>query len=260
MNFLWQSFLEYVAKNSSRGSFSSQDGIRAAWVHSNLLLNNAVFLSSPVTDENDFRNRLQTALNYGSGQGLPWALYTFQPFLSRIAPELVQSATSQFGLSYLLQLQVMTADCGALEPPVYPLPIIEMRRVLTPEDKWRVLELNMRAYNLPVDMADSVAETGAYFKNQDRDFGFLGFVDGQLVSTASVVEIEGWLYVYLVATDPEHRRKGYAEAVMRHALSTASSQLGITRTSLDASDAGAPLYNQMGYEFTGETWGVYLAS
>jgi hypothetical protein len=47
---------------------------------------------------------------------------------------------------------------------------------------------------------------------------------------------------------------------MRHALSTASSQLGITRTSLDASDAGAPLYNQMGYEFTGETWGVYLAS
>ena len=64
----------------------------------------------------------------------------------------------------------------------------------------------------------------------------------------------------LVATDPDPRQKGYAEAVMRHALSVAASELPLSRTALDASLMGAPLYLQMGYQHTGEMWTMYSAA
>jgi hypothetical protein len=47
---------------------------------------------------------------------------------------------------------------------------------------------------------------------------------------------------------------------MRHALQQAAAATGVTRTSLDASDAGTPLYAQMGYKESGETWGMWILS
>ena len=47
---------------------------------------------------------------------------------------------------------------------------------------------------------------------------------------------------------------------MRHALSVAASELPLSRTALDASLMGAPLYLQMGYRHTGEMWTMYSAA
>jgi GNAT superfamily N-acetyltransferase len=112
---------------------------------------------------------------------------------------------------------------------------------------------------MPPFMTDSVVGANAYYKDPRREFGFVAFVDGAPVSTASVIELDGWLYVALVATEPDQRQKGYAEAVMRHALTTAAAELEISRTALDASVMGAPLYLQMGYQHTGESWSMYMA-
>jgi len=58
---------------------------------------------------------------------------------------------------------------------------------------------------------------------------------------------DGLIYVALVATLPEYRRRGYAEAVMRKALGEASRAHGVERTVLHASDMGFPVYRDMGY-------------
>jgi ribosomal protein S18 acetylase RimI-like enzyme len=50
-----------------------------------------------------------------------------------------------------------------------------------------------------------------------------------------------------VATLPEHRRRGYAEAVVRHGLAEARREWGLERTVLHATEAGHPLYQRMGY-------------
>jgi GNAT superfamily N-acetyltransferase len=56
------------------------------------------------------------------------------------------------------------------------------------------------------------------------------------------------VYVGLVATHPDHQRKGYAEAVMRRSIEEGQAGFGLTRTTLHASEAGRPLYEAMGYD------------
>ena len=59
--------------------------------------------------------------------------------------------------------------------------------------------------------------------------------------------VEGCRYVGWVATVPEFQHRGYAEAVMRHALEIAARVHADTPTTVHASDAGRPLYARMGY-------------
>jgi GNAT superfamily N-acetyltransferase len=254
MNLFWKSFLEYTANQSTAGSIRTLDGIEAAWVNSALIINNGTYLTAPVPDEEELKRRFSAAVRDAEPYNLPWALYLYEPYAQGIDAETVGAAC---GLAHLMQIRVMTGDVQELKPPVRPLPDLEFRRVSSREDGWTVFDINLRSYGMPVFMADSVLDTKAYFNNPARAFDFLALARGVPVSTASVIELDGWLYVALVATDPDHRQKGYAEAVMRHALEVAASELKISRTALDASAMGAPLYAQMGYQFTGAAWSMY---
>jgi GNAT superfamily N-acetyltransferase len=49
-------------------------------------------------------------------------------------------------------------------------------------------------------------------------YTYLGLKDGVPVSAAATVESNGCLFLALVATAPEHQRKGYGEATVRKAL------------------------------------------
>jgi ribosomal protein S18 acetylase RimI-like enzyme len=57
----------------------------------------------------------------------------------------------------------------------------------------------------------------------------------------------GAIGVYNVATMPDHQRRGYGEAVMRHAVAEAQREHGIERTILQSTPAGLSLYERMGY-------------
>ena len=56
-------------------------------------------------------------------------------------------------------------------------------------------------------------------------------------------------YVFNVATDPDHRRRGYSRACMRALLSWYERRGG-TRIDLRASEDGAPLYLALGFQPT----------
>ena len=59
--------------------------------------------------------------------------------------------------------------------------------------------------------------------------------------------VEGTVYIALVATMPDSHGKGYGEAVMRQAISAGQQAMGVTRTTLHATDMGRPVYEAMGY-------------
>src|SRR5262249_37449751 len=67
------------------------------------------------------------------------------------------------------------------------------------------------------------------------------------------------LYLALVATRPSEQRKGYGEAVVRHALQSAYEATGLSRTILHASDAGMPVYRRVGYHKTASILAYKLA-
>ena len=76
---------------------------------------------------------------------------------------------------------------------------------------------------------------------------YLGLKDGVPVTCAGAVETAGRLFVVLVATEPGHERRGYGEAVTRKALFEAGHATGITRATLHATAAGAPVYPRIGF-------------
>jgi ribosomal protein S18 acetylase RimI-like enzyme len=82
----------------------------------------------------------------------------------------------------------------------------------------------------------------------NRDFiGYLGCVDGEPVCTAATLVASGAVGLYSVATLPGHERKGYGEAITRHAVERAQARSGFTRLILQATDSGLALYRRLGY-------------
>jgi GNAT superfamily N-acetyltransferase len=73
----------------------------------------------------------------------------------------------------------------------------------------------------------------------------VGAIDQRLPGPNDPTGLRG--YVYNVATDPEHRRRGYSRACMR-ALIDWYARRGIAAVDLRASAAGEPLYASLGFQ------------
>jgi ribosomal protein S18 acetylase RimI-like enzyme len=78
-------------------------------------------------------------------------------------------------------------------------------------------------------------------------YAYVGYKEGRAVTASVAVPVGGCLYVGWVATHPDVRRQGFAEAAMRRSLNEATQGTGYSRTVLHASEMGRPLYEAMGY-------------
>jgi GNAT superfamily N-acetyltransferase len=108
-----------------------------------------------------------------------------------------------------------------------------------------VFDVNAAAYGVSLDACKATYGKPAFWTGH---VPALGRVDGRPVASAAVFMVDGYRYVALVATMPEQQRRGYAEAVMRHALDVAAATCGDKPTFLHATDAGRPIYARMGYQ------------
>ena len=107
-----------------------------------------------------------------------------------------------------------------------------------------LVDINSAAYAMDLAAAKPRIGTRAFWKDH---VPVLGLVDGVPVSGAGVLMVDGYRYVALVATDPAHQRRGYADAAMRHALEGAAAAHGEQPTVLHATAAGRPIYERMCY-------------
>lgn len=85
---------------------------------------------------------------------------------------------------------------------------LEMRRA--------VADINAISSNLPPAPFREALELDQFW--QEMVFGTVGFVENQPVSTAITFLMNDEFYLELVATLPNYRNQGYAEAVIRHSL------------------------------------------
>jgi len=141
----------------------------------------------------------------------------------------------------------MTAmEAEDLAPPRRPRPAeLDIRRVVDDAGARDIALLNADAYGMPHEMFGAMCNMALWAPNS---LGFVGYVGGKPVSAAGVFPVGGTVYVAMVATAPDAQGKGYAEAVMRHAVLEGQKAMGVTRTTLHATDAGRAVYTAMGYE------------
>jgi len=115
-----------------------------------------------------------------------------------------------------------------------------------------VTDVNSTAYGLPLESGRDSLLHLPFWQNA---FPYVGYVGDRPVSTATTIVHEDVLYLALVATVPDARRKGYAEAVIRHSLQKAHDATGLSRTVLHATEAGLPVYKRLGYHTVADfTW------
>lgn len=233
----------YFARSLPGGSVSRDRGLLITDGQSPLPYMNMAFLTEPVRDVDDLAGRIDQAATYFRQQGLHWMFTASDDLLASLPLDAVTATAAAAGLQYMMPMEGMVAS--ALRPPVRPLPPLDLRPVTDEETRRAVSDINGAGYDVPGDLMHTAVGVADLWTEMR---GRVGYADGDPASTASVLPIDGTAYVALVATSPQHQKRGYAEAVMRRALDDAREAWGCERTVLHATPAGRPVYTRMGYD------------
>jgi hypothetical protein len=240
----WIRFNEWCARHSTRGQIRDVGGVHAAWSHTSLIVNNLTTPAGAIAGFQDLAACAASAVADAAAHPLPWMFGIPDPWLPDSFEE-ANATCEAAGLKHLMYMTMMECP-GSLTQPVRPLPVdVDVRRVTSRALAFDALNLNSCAYGMPVAVTEDVLDANTYFTDPDREFGVVVYTrDGIPVSTATAIDLGDWMYIAAVATDADHRQKGYAEVAIRAALALAPAK----PTSLDASRSGEPLYAQMGYQ------------
>ena len=150
----------------------------------------------------------------------------------------------------------MAGDILPMEAPGHPA--LRFERILDDSTIQDFAQINCVSYDVPAETSLSLVKEHTVW--HDHAYGLVAYEGDKPVSTATAIIDQGCLFLFLVATMPEARRKGYGEAVVRHALQTAYEATGIRRTVLHATEAGYPLYLRLGYHPTAKFMACMVGS
>jgi ribosomal protein S18 acetylase RimI-like enzyme len=207
---------------------------------------NAAFLSGPVATEAELTQHILLPSVYFNARGLEWAYWVCEDWLEGRLRRRSRNVFEKYGLRHSTSLPGMIAD--GLLPAAQALPRMEIRRVSDDATRDAFCAIGAVCFHVPISWFKEVFDSETVW---ERFLGYVGYVNGQPVSTTAIVMGGGVTGVYNVATLPEHQRRGYGEAVMRFAVAEAQRDFrvphGHGRVILQSTPAGLKLYERMGF-------------
>jgi ribosomal protein S18 acetylase RimI-like enzyme len=232
-----------LAVSRPRGDVREAPGVTIASSGVTFQMFNAAFLSKPVEGERDLDRRIVTAQVHFGARQLGWSYWVCEDWLDKKARRRESDTFKKRGLYLATVLPGMLAE--KLAAPVRPLPRLDVRAVGDPATWTDFCHIGALCFNVPLQWFQEVFEDPKVWQN--GFWGYVGYLEGEPVSTAATVVAGGAVGVYNVATVPGQQRRGCGEAVMRHALACARECHGIERTVLQSTAQGFDLYRRMGY-------------
>ena len=156
------------------------------------------------------------------------------------------------GVEPLLRMPGMVA--GELLAPHRKLPECAIREVAGGEMAEEIARLNVVSHEMELKDAKELTCAALW---RAPHHGFLLYEDGQAVAGGAASFVEGVSYIGWMATLPEYRGRGYAEALLRHMDAFMRRRYGVKETVLHATEMGKPIYERMGFQFVDE-FAAYL--
>lgn len=215
---------------------------------------NAALLTRPIETDAELTRLIQISSTQFESKRLRWTYWLCDDFLSRTLSRQAPRIFSRHGLRQLTKAPGMYAE--RLRAPHRPLPHLEVCLVADPATRTTFAEIMSVAFDIPHSVSSAVYASECGWRDGFK--GYIGYSNGKPVTTAATMITGDVLGLYSIATLPQHRRLGFAEAIMRAVIEPARSDAGIQRTVLQSTASGYSLYEQMGYR-TVTDFDVYIA-
>ena len=233
--------MRFFGHATGSGEVHELDGAVALYSGLDYGVFNIALLTRPVTD--DLETRLAAIARFFRERTLRWSVWMCEDMLDPASRRRERQTLANFGMRAISNPPGMMAE--RLLPPVRPLPVIECLPVSDAKTRRAFAELTSVSFDIPYMIANAVYSRPEAWNGDYQ--GFVGLVDGRVVAIAAMVAASGVIGVYSLATQPQYRRHGYGEAVLRAAAGQTSERTGITRMCLQSTEAGYNLYKTMGF-------------
>jgi GNAT superfamily N-acetyltransferase len=234
---------------------TDRPGLAIAWANTAFPFYNALFLTEQLNDVAVLKDRVQQAAAYMGARSHGGLFVVCLDNVSGAAKERLPAILADAQLVQAMPMTGMAGDILPLAAPGHPK--LRFERVLDDRTIEDLVLLNCISYDVPIETRHSLTKEHTLWRQ--HAYGFVAYEGDKPVSTATAIISENCLFLFIVATLPEARRKGYGEAVVRHALQTAHEATGIRRTVLHATEAGYPVYLRLGYHPNAKFMGCVLA-
>jgi GNAT superfamily N-acetyltransferase len=216
---------------------------------------NAAVLNAPaVSHPRELMRLIEEARDFFGPRGVRWTYWlcdaVLDPALAREARDIFR----RYNLQFLTQAPGMFADELAIPGPRFPM--VELRPTVDAPSRAAFARIIAATFEIPPSICTAVYESERGWTGGFQ--GYVGYWEGQPVTTAALAEGGGAIGFYSVATLPAHRRRGYAEATMRQVLQRAQAAGGPRPTVLQSTQVGLKLYLKMGYRAIA-TFQVFIA-
>jgi GNAT superfamily N-acetyltransferase len=235
---------------------TDRPGLAVSWPNTRFPFYNSLFLTEQLRDAPVLRDIVQEAAAYMRARPYGGLFVLCLDTLSGSAKESLAAILAGEKFVQALPMIGMAGEILPMDAPGHSA--LRFVRISDESTIQAFAELNCVAYNVPIETSRSLVKEHSLW--HEHAFGFVAYEGDTPVSTATAIINEDCLFLFLVATAPDARRKGFGEAVVRHALQTAYEATGIRRTVLHATEAGYPLYLRLGYHPTGKFMGCMLES
>ncbi len=236
--------MAFYAAAHPGGEVREMPGVSAISCGWNYPVFNSALLSTPVPGiEGDLSGRLAMASIFFRALGIGWSYWACHDLLSPASLRHLRETCYTYGMEPVLTAPGMyTPD---LLPPKHPLPPLDVREVCDTPGRLAFAHLVATIFDLPFQMTMNVYGSPACWTPEYA--AFVGYVADRPVTVAMVNVSDSCCGFYSVGTVPGHRRRGYAETVMRAAHLQMRKRLHFDTCVLQSSTVGRRLYEQMGF-------------
>lgn len=230
-------------------------GVTLIYCGMNYAAFNAALLCQPIeADPRGLERIIEVAAKRFDARNVRWTCWICDDFLGKSLRPVADRIFHRHGLRHLTEAPGMYAE--HLTAPQHPLPALEVRLVEDQRTREAFAHIMSIAFEIPQSVCTAVYGSEQAWTGELR--GYVGYSDGKPLTTAAAAITNDVIGLYSVATIPECRRLGYAEAIMRQVIGQASRNNGAQRTVLQATQSGFSLYQRMGYR-TVTNFSVYIA-
>ena len=236
--------MRFFGQATGSGEVSPLAGVVAIYSGIDYGVFNIAMLDGPIAPHsNDFDSRLREAAHYFKGRTTRWSFWLCEDLLEPSDRRRARLSLGDFGFQAISHPPGMATS--NLLPPVVDLPKLDVYPVSNKTLQNAFAEITALSFDIPYDVARAVYAQDSAWRGAYQ--GYVGFINGRPVSIVAIVVAAEAIGVYSLATDPSHRRRGCAEAVMRAAVSDTQRRTGLERIVLQSTDVGYPLYRRMGF-------------